>query len=184
MTNIIDNQEKDEIRQSRVWQGRAMTGEWDGAGKWDLEDKTWTGSGPWNGGMLFGTWKVKGKWESTGEGIGDWKGDGELNCNMEFMKHIQNYVIITIFILCILIFALSYFLGNHGWIAVIVTALLMVGLIVLAVWITRSTTKGKLWLSGTWKDVGDFRILNINGTWRLGYHTGTLSGKIKDPKPS
>ena len=181
---VIKNQEMDEIRRSRVWQGRAMTGEWDGSGKWDLKDETWTGNGSWSGGMLFGAWNVKGKWESTGDGVGDWKGDGELNCNVEFLRHLQKYVIITIFILCTLIFALSYFLGSYRWITAIVAAFLMVGLTILAVWITRSTSKGKLWLSGTWKDVGEFRILNINGTWRLGYHTGTLSGKMKDPKPN
>jgi hypothetical protein len=181
---MINDREKDEIRRSRVWQGRAMTGEWDGEGRWNHEDKTWVGNGLWSGGMLYGTWNVKGKWESTSDGIGEWNGEGELNCNIEFMKHIQNYVTITIVILCILIFTLSYFLRDHGLNVAIVAALLIAGLITLAIWITQSTSKGKLQLSGTWKDVGEFRILNINGTWRLGYHTGTLSGKIKDPKPN
>jgi hypothetical protein len=184
MTNAINNQEEEEIRLSRVWKGKAMNGPWDGEGRWRLEDKTWTGSGPWNGGLIFGTWNVKGKWESTSDGIGDWKGDGELNCNVEFMKHIEHFVIIMGIILSILTSALSYLLSNHGLNVAIVTALLMMGLTVVAVWITRSTTKGRLWLSGTWKDVGDFRILDISGTWRLGYHTGIIEGKMKDPKPS
>jgi hypothetical protein len=55
-----------------------MNGPWDGEGRWRLVDKTWTESGPWNGGLIFGTWNVKEKWGSTGDGIGDWKGDGEL----------------------------------------------------------------------------------------------------------
>jgi hypothetical protein len=184
MTNKENNLEEDAIRQSRVWSGEMMKGTWDGTGRWHLEDKTWTGNGPWKGGLLLGAWNIKGKWDSEGEGIGNWKGDGELNCNMEFMNHLGNYVIIVIFILTVLISALIYFIGKVGDIATIVIFLLMVVLTILAVWYTRQTGKGKLWLQGTWQDVGDFRILDLSGTWRLGYHTGTLSGKLKDPKPT
>ena len=183
MLNTEINLDDDAIRQSRVWSGKAMKGTWDGEGRWHLEDKTWTGSGPWEGGLLSGVWTIKGKWESEGEGKGDWKGDGELNCNMKFMKHLGNYVIIIIFILTVLISALSYFIGKVGDITTIVIFLLMLALAILAVWYTRQTGKGKLWLQGTWEDVGEFRILTLSGPWKLAYHTGTLKGKLKDRKP-
>ncbi len=86
-----------------------MNGTWDGEGRWHLEDKTWTGSGPWEGGMLNGGWKVKGKWEPVGDGIGDWSGEGVLSCNMEFMEKMEQYVILLGSFITIVVSALGYF---------------------------------------------------------------------------
>ena len=182
MTNAENNLEEDAIRQSRVWSGEIMKGTWDGTGRWHLEDKTWTGNGPWEGGLLFGTWNIKGKWDSAGDGIGDWKGEGELNCNMKFMENMEQYVGLLGSFIALLISGLSYFIGKVGDIATIGIFLLFVILTILAIWYTRQTGKGKLLVQGTWKDVGEFRILDLSGTWRLGYHTGTLRGKLKDSK--
>jgi hypothetical protein len=173
----------DEIRRSRRWFSRAMIGSWDGIGIWNLKDKTWHGRGTWEGGHLMGTWDAKGTWESVEDGIGCWKGDGEFVCNMEFMNSIQHYTLILGIILSILAFTLSRFLGGFGLNVTIIIALLIMGLTVLAVWFTRSTSRGKAHLSGTWQDVGESRILDIYGYARLGYHTGTLSGKMIDPLP-
>lgn len=182
---MMNNSEDEEIRLTRIWTGKAMKGVWDGKGRWRLDDKTWNGSGPWAdvGGMLHGTWNVRGKWGSTGDGVGDWKGEGELNCNMEFMKCIEHYVIIIGIILSITTSAISYFLSDHGWLAASIIAAFIATLTILAAWLARSTSRGKLWLSGTWEDVGEFRILDMDGEWKLGYHTGVIRGKMKDPKP-
>ena len=183
MTNTENSLDEDAIRKSRVWSGKAMNGTWDGEGRWHLEDKTWTGSGPWEGGMLNGVWKVKGKWEPVGDGIGDWSGEGELSCNMEFMEKMEQYVILLGSFITIVVSALGYFIGKVGDAVTIGLFLLMVLFTILAVWYTRQTGKGKLWLQGTWEDIGEFRILTLSGSWRLGYHTGTLIGKLKDRKP-
>lgn len=182
MKDIIDNQKDEEIRQSRVWAGKAMAGRWDGNGRWHLEDKTWNGNGTWEGGLLHGTWNIKGKWESISNDRGDWNGRGDLVCNMAFLRHIENYIIVLALILNGLVFALGYFhIGN--WLNTAIISLIIMVLAILSIWITRSTNKGKLWLGGTWEDIGEYRILYIKGRWRLGYHEGTISGKLKDPKP-
>jgi hypothetical protein len=85
--------------------------------------------------------------------------------------------------IAISISALSYFIGKVGDIATIWIFLLFMILTILAVWYTRQRGKGKLWLQGTWQDVGDFRILDLSGNWKLAYFSGTLEGKLKDPKP-
>jgi hypothetical protein len=48
----------------------------------------------------------------------------------------------------------------------------------------RRTHKGELILEGKWEDVGEFRILNINGSWKLGYHEGKWIGEMKDLRPT
>jgi hypothetical protein len=179
MTNTENNQEEDEIRQSRLWAGKAMNGTWDGDGTWYLADKKWSGSGTWKGGMLDGIWDAKGKWDDSG----GWNCDGNLNCNIEFLKYMENYIIIVGSILTLSISTLLHFVSKVGDTTTILIALLIVALTILSVWIKRTTTNGKVWLKGTWKDVGESRILDLRGTWRLGYHTGTLQGKMKDPKP-
>ena len=183
MTNTENNLEEDAIRQSRVWSGKALNGTWDGKGRWHLEGKTWTGNGPWEGGMLKGVWNVKGKWDSAGDGIGDWNGEGELNCDTKFMENIEQKVVLVGIFIGIVIAALSYFIGKVGDNATIGIILLMVVLTILVVWKTQQLGKGKLRLQGTWEDVGEFRILDLSGNWKLAYHTGILKGKLKDPKP-
>ncbi len=183
ITNIENNKEDDEIKQSRKWTGRAMYGTWDGTGIWHLEDKTWNGSGPWEGGKLGGTWNVDGKWTSEGNDYGGWEGKGEMISNIDFLNHMDNYVFIGGCIINVIVSGINYFIGKGGDTATgIVFAVLLV-LTIIGTLITRSTTKGKLKLKGSWKDTGEFRILDINGEWRLGYHTGTLYGKMKDRKP-
>jgi hypothetical protein len=177
------NQEEDEIQQSRRWNGKAMNGTWDGTGTWHLADKTWSGHGKWQGGLISGTWNAKGKWKPSGNDAGDWNCEGELHCTMDFLKYMEHYIIIVGSILTLVISTLLHFVGNIANSTTILIAALVVALTVLGVWIKRSTTNGKVSLGGTWKDVGEFRILDLDGKWRLGYHTGVLSGKMKDPKP-
>jgi hypothetical protein len=172
-----------EMRQSRVWSSKAIKGRWDGSGKWDLEDKTWKGSGIWEGGLLIGTWQANGTWSSLGDSSGEWKAEGEFICNMEFMMRAENYVIILGSFISILVSAFSYFIGKFGNSVTIMTFLLMIAFTILAIRYTRSTTRGKARLNGTWRDVGEFRILDINGYAELGNNQGVISGKMSDPIP-
>lgn len=185
MTDTKNNQEEDEIQQSRVWMSRAMNGKWDGTGRWN-EDKTWSGHGTWQGGLLSGTWNVQGKWEPAGNATGNLKGHGDLISNMSFRKHttlmfVMNALVAVATIGLVIAVATglisSWLVIGGGIVAMLL--LFLVNIVIGGI----ETAKGKMWFEGTWKDVGDFRILDFSGKWKLGYHTGVLSGKMKDPKP-
>lgn len=182
--NNLKDQEDDEIRQSRVWISSIIKGRWDGQGKWNLEDRTWIGHGLWEaeGTLLFGSWNAKGIWEPKGDGFGDWIGDGVFFCNMGFARGAQRAFFIVGGLLLFLYSSYNYFLGYKGLNAIIVTALIIMGITLLIIWITRSTTKGKARLNGTWQDIGEFRILDIEGYARLGHHYGIIRGKMKNPR--
>jgi hypothetical protein len=185
MTNIIKNQEKDEIQQGRVWQSLTIIGEWEGTGRWN-EDKQWKGLGTWQGGLLSGTWDGKGKWEPIGDGKGTWKGNGDLISNMSFRKYAKLIFVMKGLVAFATIGLVSVVAGGFisnwsviGGGAVSISLLFLVSIIMGR----RETAKGGWWGDGTWEDVGDFRILDISGTCRLGYHTGIIRGKMKDLKP-
>jgi len=177
-----DNQE-DDIFRSRVWWGALMNGIWDGVGKWYLINKTMEGNGIWIAGTLRGTWHVKGKWETKGNGYGDFEGIGELISDIGFMNIIQRDIIFLGSILAVLVSALTYFILNVVDITAFIIFVLIIAITMIAVMFTQSTMRGKLWLIGTWEDVGTYRILNVTGVWKLGYHSGKWVGKMKDPLP-
>jgi hypothetical protein len=172
-----------EIQQSRVWTSKAIKGKWDGYGKWNLQDKTWNGIGSWQGGTLMGSWSVKGIWMPLGDDFGDWNGEGEFVCNIEFMNNAENYIIILGSFITLITSALNYYISKVGDAITIMIFLFMVALTIQAIRYTRSTHGGKAWLEGTYRDVGEFRILDIAGKAKLGHHEGVISGKFKDPIP-
>jgi hypothetical protein len=174
---------EDKIWQSRIWSGKAMSGRWDGIGKWYLEDKRWIGIGSWAGGLLLGKWNAEGKWEVTGNGKGTMKGEGQLEANIEFLRYFAHLVIIISITIITLISLLGHFMANFEAITIIIIALFIIALTIIVYWYTLVSSRGKLWLNGTWEDIGEFRILDITGQWRIGYHTGTWNGKMKDLKP-
>ena len=185
MGNIIYRQEMDEMQQGRVWQSLAMIGEWDGTGRWN-EDIQWKGLGTWRGGLLSGKWDGKGKWEPIGDGKGIWKGNGDLISNMSFRKYAASIFIMKGLVAVATIGLVSVVAGRliSNWSVIgggaVAISLLFLVSIIMGRW---ETAKGEWWAEGTWEDVGESRILDINGTCRLGYHTGIIRGKMKDPKP-
>jgi hypothetical protein len=170
--------EDNKMQQSNEWATRVMSGLWKGTGRWE-DDEQWKGHGTWNGGLLCGNWEGIGKYESKDNKIGHWTGKGDLICNMSF----QNYtpiVLILIFLVVatidlIMVIFMMKFIKEIGIITVLFLTILLIAL--------RETNKGKWAATGTWKDVGDFRILKLQGTWKLGFHKGNFFGEIKDRKP-
>lgn len=182
MRTMAINQKNDEMRHVRVWQSRTMIGTWDGIGRWN-DGNQWNGLGTWQGGLISGTWNGKGKWEPLDNGKGNWNGNGDLISNMSFRKYSTPIYVMKGFAAVAaigLVFSVTsklvsnwLFIGE--WIAfifLICTTCYIIG--------RRETAKGKWWGEGTWEDDGEFRILNITGTGRLGYHKGTIKGKMKD----
>jgi len=78
---------------------------------------------------------------------------------------------------------ISYFVANFGDIVSIGIGLIIFTMTLIVYWFTRSTTEGQWSATGTWEDVGEFRILNLDGKIRLGQHDAVLRGKMKDSKP-
>ncbi len=184
MTNEKNNQEEDKkIQQSRVWEGRAMNGTWDGNGMWHKDNHQWTGNGTWRGGLISGTWNVKGDWEPIDDGIGEWKGYGRMESNTTFAKFTERLIAVIGFVAVAVIGFISNGLvaGLFGWITIIIVIIGVLSIVIILR--AQSTNKGKLWLKGTWKDDGEFRILDMHGKWKLGIHEGIIRGKMKDPKP-
>lgn len=184
MVDTKDKKERGEYWETRIWAGKAMNGIWDGNGTWHTKDKTWSGQGTWSGGVLEGTWDVDGNWESAGDDFGSWNGEGKLKCNQGFMRGMERKILIVGTCINVLISLLFKYVGNvqsTTSIIIIVAILILTG---AAIWLTRATTTGKLKLKGTWQDEGDSRILDLSGEWKLGYHDGAISGKVKDRKPS
>lgn len=181
-TNEKNNQVYDEIRQSRVWEGYAMKGTWDGNGIWNKYGK-WSGNGIWKGGMISGTWDGNGEWEELDNGKGKWKFKGNIVCNLPFAKHTAK--VIAIVSLISLIIAATLKLGGVlGWNTTIMVIVVPVLLSIVGIVAVQQTTKGKMLGDGTWKDDGEFRILTMKGEWKLGFHNGIIRGEMKDPKAS
>jgi hypothetical protein len=185
LKSIVNNQEENGIWQARVWQSIAMIGEWDGTGRW-IEDKKWKGLGTWNGGLLSGRWNGNGNWESTADGKGKWNGNGDLISNMSFRKYGKLIFILKGLVAIAAAGLVSVvavgLISNWSVIgegAVAISLLFLVSIMMGR----RETAKGDWWAEGTWEDVGEFRVLDIHGTCRLGYHTAIISGKMKDPIP-
>jgi hypothetical protein len=184
ITKEENNIEDHEMHQSNEWASRVMSGLWKGTGRWE-DDEQWKGHGTWNGGLLSGNWNGIGKWESEDNKMGHWTGKGDLICNMSF----QNYTPIALILLSlsfvtigliISIFIINFifmmkFIKEIGIITILFLAIILIAL--------RKTNKGKWEATGTWEDVGDFRISKIQGTWKLGYHKGNFFREMKDRKP-
>jgi hypothetical protein len=172
--NIGDN----EIQQSNEWASRVMSGLWEGTGRWE-DDEQWKGHGTWKGGLLCGNWNGNGKWESEDNQMGHWTGKGDLICNMSF----ENYIPIVLILLfsavaaigLIITILINQFAKEIGFITILFLIIILIAL--------RKTNKGKWQAIGTWEEVGDFRILKLQGTWRLGYHKGIFKGEMNDRKP-
>jgi hypothetical protein len=162
-----------------------MKGIWGGTGSWHLDDKIWIGHGTWGGegGHLNGNWEGKGSWTSTGIDYGDWQGKGTLSSNVSFSPYIGIMVFITGASITAVCSMISYFVAQYGDIVSIVIGLIIFTLTLIAYWFTKSTTGGEWSATGTWKDVGEFRILDLDGKLKLGQHDAFLRGKMKDPKP-
>jgi hypothetical protein len=174
-----NNIEDKEMQQSNEWASRVMSGLWKGAGRWE-DDEQWKGQGTWDGGLLSGNWDGIGKYESEDNKVGHWTGKGDLICNMSF----QNYTPIVLILLFLAVAAIGLivaifmmkFIKEIGLITILFLTIILIAL--------RKTNKGKWQATGTWEDVGDFRILKLQGTWKLGYHKGIFKGEMKDRNPS
>jgi hypothetical protein len=170
--------EDNEMQQSNEWASRVMSGLWEGNGRWE-DDEQWKGQGKWNGGLLSGNWDGIGKYESEDNKMGHWTGKGDLICNMSFQNH-SPIILILLFSsvvtigLIIAVYILN-FIKEIGIITVLFLAIILIAM--------RKTSKGKWEATGTWEDVGDFRILKLQGTWKLGNHKGNFLGEMKDRKP-
>jgi hypothetical protein len=160
-----------------------MKGRWDGTGSWHLDDKTWIGHGTWQGELLRGNWDGKGTWTATGNDYGDWQCKGEIESNVSFSPYMGIMVFIAGASITAAFSLISYFVAQFGDIVSIGIGLIIFTLTLILFWYTRSTTEGHWYATGTWEDVGDFRILTLNGKIKLGYHDAVLNGKMKDPRP-
>ena len=178
--------EKDDIKinereQNNEWMSRGISGLWTGNGRWE-ENQKWKGHGTWDGGLLYGNWDGSGKWESKDDQTGYWTGKGDLLCNASFQCHIP-YILLIISLISILatvLIALIYaeqFVEEIGIIAIV----FLITILIIAL---QKTNKGKWQAKGTWQDIGDFRILKLQGTWKLSHHKGVFRGEIKDHKTS
>ncbi|GEM_PF-1433512 len=186
-----ENMEQDEheILQERVWQGSSMIGNWTGTGWWN-EGKYWRGLGTWQGGLLAGTWDGMGEWETIGDEKGKWKGNGDLISSMAFQKYAAFLFLmkgLAPVIIGAAIIGLAAIIARgliSSWIGVVIGFAAILVLFLVSIVIGKlETTKGEWWGEGTWEDDGEFRILEMNAKWKLGYHEGIFRGKMKDPKP-
>lgn len=184
--NTKSNQEEDEIQRGGVWGNEIMNGTWDGNGYW-IKDGTWKGTGTWKGGSLFGTWNAKGDWKPVDINIGTWKGDGEIESNIKFAKNTEKSVAVIGLILNIAVIGLilnGSVVDQFGLITAFMIIVITGLLSIVSISMVQKTRKGKLSLEGTWKDVGESRILDVSGKWKLGIYEGIIKGRMKDPKPN
>jgi hypothetical protein len=178
LTEETNDIKGNEIGQNNEWISREMSGLWTGTGRWE-DDQQWKGSGKWGGGLLYGNWNGCGKWELKDDQTGYWTGKGDLICNASFQYHVPFTLIIISFISIlatvsiVAIYAVQ-FIREIGLIAMV--------LLITILTVLRKTNKGKWQAKGTWQDIGDFRILKLQGTWKLLHHKGVFSGEINDLK--
>ena len=177
MTNTKNNQEE-----RAEWHGSIMKGEWNGTGIWSKDGK-WRGKGEWLGGMLHGTWVGEGDWKLLDESSGNWNGSGELKSNVAIGNAIILIAVIGL-IANIGSAALGLIVTKIGWITVIISTVAICALLYMSGSVLGQTTKGNWKGEGIWRDDGEFRILDMNGEWKLGSLKGTLSGKMKDKHKS
>lgn len=177
-----------------------MEGEWYGNGIWN-EDKKWEGNGSWNGGYLHGNWDGIGEWVPMDNGKGKWRGNGVLKSSMWLKKYseLKLFIIkrliaviaIELIAVAAICFGSNLLVINKGSIGIderliiIAVIFIIIALLSLVLFVIGGieTDKGKWWAEGTWEDEGEFRILDLRGKWKLGYHTGTLRGRMRDLKP-
>jgi len=187
-SNMINTDEDDEIWRTRQWFGSLMKGRWDGKGSWHLDDGTWIGRGTWEGGQLFGNWDGKGTWASTGKtplgnNYGDWQCDGKIESSVSFPPYVGIMVFITGASVTAAFSMISYFVAQFRDIISISIGLIIFTITLILYWYTRSSNEGVWSATGTWEDIGEFRILDLNGKIKLGHHDAVIQGKMKDPKP-
>jgi hypothetical protein len=184
------NDEDYEVWKTREWIGSLMKGRWDGKGSWHLDDGTWVGRGTWKGegGQLFGNWEGKGAWKPTGKTVlgndyGDWQCDGIIESTVSFSPYMGIMVFVTGASVTAAFSMISYFVAQFGDIISISIGLIIFTFTLILFWFTRSSNEGVWSATGTWEDIGEYRILDLNGKIKLGYHDAVLRGKMKDPKP-
>ena len=166
------------MQQTNEWASHVLGGLWSGTGRWD-DDKQWRGQGRWKGGLLSGNWSGIGEWKAENNQIGNWTGNGELFSSVTFPKYVPIVLILFLFIvaalgLIIAVFRMQFAKEIMGLIVILSLIIILMSL--------QKTNKGKWEATGTWEDIGDFRILKIHGKWALGYHKGVLNGEMKDSK--
>lgn len=177
MTEAKNNQDE-----SARWSGSIMSGEWKGTGSWE-ENGTWSGQGKWLGGALLnGTWDGKGDWKSSDESGGNWNGSGKLKSNIP-IGNLTILLAVIGLIANIVAAALGLIVSAGGWITTIISIMAISALLYMSGSVLGKTTKGKWKAKGSWRDAGEFRILDISGDWKLGSLEGILSGEMKDLKP-
>jgi len=176
---------KSKVGKSGDWKAGTMGGEWKGIGTW-YEDGKWKGQGRWQGGGLSGIWKGNGKWKSVTKNSGEWEGKGELTSNMSLPSPEGMLLITAIGVLAnILNVILGLVINSLGWSTLIISIVALGALLLVAgSYLNNSTCKGSWKATGTWYDKGEFRILILEGPWKLGAIEGTLSGDMEDTKPS
>ena len=177
--NIILNEKME--KECGKWDGDLMGGKWEGSGNWSLADKTWAGGGTWEGEpkILWGYWNGSGTWKDSG----NWQAKGELFSNVKFPPGMEAMVFITAASVTAVFSMLSYFVAQFGDIISVGIGLVTFTIALGVYWFTKSTTDGKWEATGTWEDIGDFRILKLHGKLKLGPHNCTLDGVMKDTKP-
>lgn len=166
------------MQQTNEWASDVLGGLWSGTGRW-YDDKQWKGRGKWTGGLLNGNWDGIGKWEAENNQMGNWTGKGELFSSVTFPKYVPIVLILSLFIIAVLgliiaVFSMQFAKEIIGLIVILFLIIILMSL--------QKTNKGKWQATGTWEDIGDFRILKIQGEWKLGYYRGVLNGEMKDSK--
>jgi hypothetical protein len=162
------------------WHGDVMEGTWGGDGLWSLADKTWTGGGHWKAeSILYGTWNGNGAWKDSGE----WQAKGDLFSNIKFPPGVEAMIYITSASITAAFSLLSYFVAKFGDVISISIGLVIFAITLIIYWKTQTTTKGQWDAKGKWEDIGDFRILKLDGNLKLGTNKCILSGIMKDTKP-